>query len=406
MELPAPISAALARGVAAYLRITPANEVPAKLRRFRSFRPQALAPHRAALIAALDDDELRSDILEWLNEGPHLKKDEARLLTIAAAREDGWESELSGEVKPAKPPAKSHTERLTDALEKEKGKVARLKEEARSAKASARDEVRAAKQLATEATAETKELRRRLRDAESETRSARDETQRVRRATEKELRALRREAEKALAAQKSAEERSNVSKREVAGLNRRIGQLESALADEKARAESARRRAAHPPRETGPRKSLKAPKGLLDDAPETLDRWLRTKDVHLVVDGYNAGMATRGFPGLELETMRNRLVDEASKLARRYSVRVTVVFDGAKVAPGIARNRKRGPVRIEYSAPDVIADDHIVEMLQKLPSTPVIVATNDRELQGRVAKDGATVATSDQLLAVLRGNLS
>src|SRR5688500_14718094 len=119
MELPAPVSAALARGIAAYLRDTPANEVPAKLRKFRSFRPQALAPHRAALIAALDEDGLRSDILEWLKDAPHLKKDEARLLMIAAAREDGWESALSGEAKAPKPPAKSPTERLTEALEKE-----------------------------------------------------------------------------------------------------------------------------------------------------------------------------------------------------------------------------------------------------------------------------------------------
>jgi predicted RNA-binding protein with PIN domain len=59
-------------------------------------------------------------------------------------------------------------------------------------------------------------------------------------------------------------------------------------------------------------------------------------------------------------------------------------------------------VRIEYSRPDEIADDHLIAKLEELPASPVIVATNDRELQQRSAALGATIATSDQLLALIR----
>jgi predicted RNA-binding protein with PIN domain len=99
--------------------------------------------------------------------------------------------------------------------------------------------------------------------------------------------------------------------------------------------------------------------------------------------------------------MRNRVVDEVAKIARQYSITAIVVFDGAEVPPGTAR-RTRGPVRIQYSKPGVIADDHIVDLVEELPSDPIIVVTNDRELQGRVSRHHATIATSHQLLALIR----
>jgi predicted RNA-binding protein with PIN domain len=177
--------------------------------------------------------------------------------------------------------------------------------------------------------------------------------------------------------------------------------LERALDDERAKLERARRRATKAEGAEGPRRKLKAPKGLLDTAPEALSSWLARDGVRLIVDGYNVGKAHNGFPDLPLETMRNRVVDEVAKLVRKHSAAGIVVFDGAEVAPGTAR-RSKGPVKIQYSAPGVIADDHIVALVESLPPVPVIVATNDRELQGRVAALGATVATSDQLLALIR----
>ncbi len=401
MDLPAPVAASLTRAIAAYLRDAPANEIPARLKRFRSFRPQALAPHRATLIAALDDGSLRDAILEWLKDSPPLKKDDADLLAVAARREDGWERELSGTASPKKRPTRSESERLRDALERERERAARAKEELRNFREKARQEIREAKQRATDAAGEVKALRAQVREAQLELRAAATERERAQRDVAKEMRVLRREAEKASGARSQAEDRVTALKREVAAQARRVNELERALDDERARLARARERTSKTVRSEGPRRKLKAPKGLLDTAPETLSSWLARDGVRLIVDGYNVGKADGGFPDLPLETMRNRVVDEIAKLARKHSAEAIVVFDGAEVAPGTAR-RSKGPVKVQYSRSGVIADDHIVDLVESLPPTPVIVATNDRELQGRVAALGATVATSDQLLGLIR----
>ena len=120
-----------------------------------------------------------------------------------------------------------------------------------------------------------------------------------------------------------------------------------------------------------------------------------------MVDGYNVTKAEGGFAEMSLADQRDRLVDELTRLALKHSIEVTVVFDGAEVAPGTAR-RSRRRVKVEYSKPPETADDHLVARLADLPPEAVIVATNDRELQERVAARGATVATSAQLLTLLR----
>jgi predicted RNA-binding protein with PIN domain len=111
--------------------------------------------------------------------------------------------------------------------------------------------------------------------------------------------------------------------------------------------------------------------------------------------------AEGGFGDLTLETQRRRLLQEVGKVARRHEVEATVIFDGSHIAPGTSR-RHRGPVQVEYSRAGEIADDHLIAKLEGLPKYPVIVATNDKELQGRAARLGATIATSNQLLGLLR----
>jgi rRNA-processing protein FCF1 len=56
---------------------------------------------------------------------------------------------------------------------------------------------------------------------------------------------------------------------------------------------------------------------------------------------------------------------------------------------------------VEYSAGET-ADDHLIARLERLPPQPVIVVTNDKELQQRASALRATVASSDQLLALAR----
>ena len=100
-ELPPDVELGLVRGVGAYLRSTPAAQLPARLRRFRSFRPQALGRHRAELIAVLDDPAMRALIGEWIRDGHRsLRKEEAELLRIAVDRPEGWEERLTRRSRP------------------------------------------------------------------------------------------------------------------------------------------------------------------------------------------------------------------------------------------------------------------------------------------------------------------
>ena len=402
MDMPATIQATLARAIAAYIRDAKTTDVPAKLRRYGGFRDQALKPHRAKLIGSLDDDDFRNKIIDWLEDSNPLKPEDARLLAIAAKREDGWEKNLSGSAsqRPAKK-TKTDAERLHAELERERARTAKLKEELRAQREETRAAQREAKSRSTELTAQVRDLQASLRSAETQLKAANSDRQRDARAAEKEARSLRREAERALVAKKHADERVSALKREVAELKRQKIALDGKLTEERAKAERARK-AKPRGQKFEPRRPLKAPKGLLGTAPETLSAWLKTDGVRLIVDGYNVGKATTGFPGLELEAMRKRLVDEVAKLARQHAIEATIVFDGAEVAPGTRRLRRPG-VKIEYSPSTVIADDVIVERVAEAPAGPLIVATNDRELQDRVAALGATVATSDQLLALVRG---
>jgi len=43
-----------------------------------------------------------------------------------------------------------------------------------------------------------------------------------------------------------------------------------------------------------------------------------------------------------------------------------------------------------------------VGLLDELPPSPVVVVTSDQELQGRASALGATIATSGQLLELIR----
>ncbi|HEX2052073.1 MAG TPA: NYN domain-containing protein, partial [Actinomycetota bacterium] len=179
-------------------------------------------------------------------------------------------------------------------------------------------------------------------------------------------------------------------------LERRIAELEAAAAPgTPAPAPAPARRA---PR---PRRPLRVPKGRFEDDPATLEAWLDRRSVHLLVDGYNVSKAEGGFGALELTEQRERVVDAVSRLARRFDVPATVVFDGSDVGPA-PRRRPRSPVRVEYSRADETADDHLVALLERLPPDPVVVVTDDRELRARAATGGATVAATRQLLALAR----
>ena len=133
--------------------------------------------------------------------------------------------------------------------------------------------------------------------------------------------------------------------------------------------------------------------------PARLTAWVGLPGAHLIVDGYN--VTKTGFAELSLSEQRDRLVRLLGALAARTSAEVTVVFDGAAVTA--VRPPARG-IRVLFSAPGVLADDVIRDLVRAEPAgRTVIVVSSDREVADRATADGARTAASTVLLAALGG---
>ena len=400
MAVPEGAAPLLVKGLGAYMRAVPALELPADLRRLRNFHQKALMAHSDEVLALLEDQTARGLVLQWLDDQQGLPKKQEQALRAAAERSDGWEdalSELAGGARPAAGPDPG--QRLRDALERETEKAAAAKEEARRVKESSRksldDERAAAKEL-------RKELQAARREAASNAavaKAARDEAERAVAGAEKLERRARKDVAAAEAREKDATVQLKAARKDLAAARRRITELEAAL--ERAAQAKRRRPPAKEDAPAGPRRPLPVPAGRFEDDPLTLDAWLDAPGVHLLVDGYNVTKSPAGFPDLDLISQRERLIEQLEKLALRKNVPTTVVFDGSDIAPGTSR-LARTRVRVEYSRPGEIADDHLVAKLSSLPPHPVVLVTGDKELQDRARAEGATIAAAAQLLELAR----
>lgn len=404
MALSPEATARVARALSAYIRATPVRELPGDLKRFRSLRPQAVAARGKEVAAALDDAPLRALVLEWLDDKPTLTRKEAEVLRLAAARTDGWEAEIEKRT-PKSASKKSdgrELEALRERVERERTKTAQAREDARRAKEEARTAAERERRRASSLERELTSTKKELQQARAENRSLQAEVTKEKEARERDLRRERRDAERARSERDEQKEKLRAARKETTELRKQIRDLERRLASaERASKHAAPRTATQAKARPKKRRPLKAPPGLFEEAPESLVRWLETPGVRVLIDGYNVTKAEEGFGDLHLPAQRNRLVQEVTRLARKYDVAPIIVFDGSDVPPG-TRRRVRPPVEVEYSSADEIADDHLVARLDDLPPDPVIVVTNDRELQDRARAKGATIARSDQLLALVR----
>ncbi len=401
-DVPVPEGATplLVKGLAAYMRAAPALDLPPEVRRLRNFHQKTLLAHSAEVVGMLEDETVRALVLQWMDDNAQaLPKKQGRALRLAAERSDGWEDALAELVDASRPAAPRDPEqRLRDALQRETGKAAAAKEETRRLKESARKSLADERATAKELRAELQTARREALAHAAEAARARAEAGRLRADLEK----LDRRSKKDVAAAKAREENAAAQlrgvRKELSGARRKIAELELSL--EKA----ARPRPVRAPRKDvprGPRKTLPVPAGRLQDDPLTLDAWLDAPEVHLLVDGYNVTKSPEGFPDLGLPAQRRRLIEGLEKLTLRKKVPTTVVFDGSDVGVGNARPGQRR-VRVEYSRSGESADDHLMARLESLPPHPVVFVTSDRELQERAEAEGATIATSAQLLELTR----
>lgn len=175
----------------------------------------------------------------------------------------------------------------------------------------------------------------------------------------------------------------------------------SALAPATARADPGAvvARPARPPRggKRSERMPIALPGGVYGSSVAATEHLLRTPRVAVFVDGYN--VAKLRWPRLALDEQRERCIETAEDVARRYGTNVTVVFDGADV-PGAAATRRR-LVRVRFSSEGVTADDAIREEVTGLSAdVPVVVVTNDQAVVTDVRAHGANPVTSDAWLEI------
>jgi predicted RNA-binding protein with PIN domain len=399
MPVPPAAVPAIVRGLGAYMRAVPALELPAEVRRLRNFHQKMLMAHADEIVALLEDETVRALVLQWLDDGGHgLPRKGERALRLAAERSEGWEDELEAAAGEARPPRRGPpSEKLEDALRREADRTAAAKEEARRVKEAARRSVVEERAATRELRKELDATRRALEAGAAEAERARGDAERARADLEKAERKATKDVAAAKAAQQEAAGQLRATRKELNAARRRISELEAAL-ERTAQPKAARAPVRAP---GGPRRRLPVPAGRLEDDPSTLAAWLDAPGVHLLVDGYNVAKAPSGFPDLDLQSQRERLVEGLERLTLRKKVPTTVVFDGSDVGPGTAR-LARTRVRIEYSRSGETADDHLVAKLAALPPRPVVLATSDRELQDRAEAEGATIATAAQLLELLR----
>ena len=142
------------------------------------------------------------------------------------------------------------------------------------------------------------------------------------------------------------------------------------------------------------RRPLVLPAGLVPDTTEAA-RWLSEQASLLLLDGYNIVLTLH--PGRPLDEQRRWLVDRVRPLAVRDGARPVVVFDGAGVS---GRMRDTGGVEVRFTAGGASADDEIVFMVAATDA-PVLVVTDDVELQARVRAEGGDVVGTVHLLGIV-----
>jgi predicted RNA-binding protein with PIN domain len=149
------------------------------------------------------------------------------------------------------------------------------------------------------------------------------------------------------------------------------------------------------------RRPVRMPSGIVDDSVAGAEHIVTRPGAVLIVDGYNATLSS--WPDLALEHQRDRLVALMSDLtARIVGLEAIVVFDGAEAVGPVSR-RRRSPVQVQFSPPDIEADDVVLAMIDDVSSDRVVVvASNDRRVRDGARDAGANVISVHQLIALVR----
>jgi len=135
------------------------------------------------------------------------------------------------------------------------------------------------------------------------------------------------------------------------------------------------------------------------DARKAAEFLLATPGALVLVDGYNVGL--RAWPEVDLDVLRERLLDAVDDHVRRTGVEVVVVFDGADVVG--AHSPRRRLARVTFSPAGVTADDVIrAEVDAASFERPVVVVTDDGAIRRDVTAAGANTVSSQPFLDAIR----
>ena len=401
----------------------PEDDVPAALKRFRSWSAQHRRTRAGTPLAAVVERdvlfrqrvgafarEAMPDLAEALDAGaPPPAADPAEVAAAAyLTRTPGWAG-LVGAAAAAAERASAEAGTVRAAEE-----VTRLEAALAAERARHRDELAAARTELSAATAEVAALTRALR----EEKGARRRAERAAAESGEAVAAAR--ASAGAAAEQAAEEvrraRLRVEEAEAALLaSRRAVREGRSLEDTRARllldtvvdaAGALRRELALPPVSALPADLVEAAvpgeavtvdeRALLSDDPALLDQLVSLPQAHLIVDGYN--VTKTGFPDLSLENQRTRLLTGLSHLAARSGAEVTCCFDGAALEGRVPAAAARG-VRVLFSRAGETADELIRRLVRAEPQgRPVCVVSSDREVADGIRRAGARPVSAAALV--------
>lgn len=407
------------------------GDLPAALRPFAMWKPEALLaerPRSAIAAALLGDHRLREAVGEAIEDADAWRaaasRDVARLVDAHGADVAAAALAARGRWEDLAVLAASETERL--AAKQRAGAEAA---ERREAAAQVDDRRRLAGDLAA-VRAERDVLRRRADAAEQRARVEDNERQELRAEVERltarvaelqaEVDAVRERGERRLTRTRrrlaAAEDRARVdadrARAAVERLEALAGELRAALGDRSGAREQqgaqlpepATPRAPVPvPRElpaAQPGRPCRLPAGIAGGTAAAVRAVLRVRDLEVVLDGYNVVFDARGCPNGTLVEQRAWLVRVAGAVAARYRHRVTIVFDGARERASAPTPRARG-VLVTFSADGETADERIVALARSRPEVPLLVVSTDRAVQEACLAAGADVASSGVFLDVV-----
>ncbi|HAX80947.1 MAG TPA: hypothetical protein DCY40_00060 [Actinobacteria bacterium] len=144
------------------------------------------------------------------------------------------------------------------------------------------------------------------------------------------------------------------------------------------------------------RSALRLPEGVRPDGADAVE-WVlaRSGPKHILVDGYNVGLALAAGKAAEVRARLEPVLGRIRTVARPPRS-VTVVYDSSIEA---SRTGGVAGVAVHFAPPGITADDVIVGMAA---TAGTVVISNDREVRERSERAGALALWAEALVAWAR----